>query len=93
MSSVHGSYRHVVETEQALIWIGRYLAQPQFPIIWYLDKPVSNSGTLASNIRNLAGENHWPWQVEVVFNPDMVLKKSGFPVISSDSSILDDTTT
>ena len=91
LASVHGSYRSVDETTEALKLVGNCLSRLHLKeVIWYLDKPVSNSGKLASHIRKLAGTNHWPWQVEVVFNPDAVLKQAEYPVVTSDSSILDE---
>lgn len=90
LSSVHGSYRAVQETEQALDLIGRFL-EPLAPraVTWLLDRPVSNSGRLARSITALAAQRAWPWGVEVVFNPDTELRASGRLVVSTDSAVLD----
>ncbi|HKX30804.1 MAG TPA: DUF434 domain-containing protein [Blastocatellia bacterium] len=90
MSSVHGTYRSVTETEAAIRLISETLlrAQPA-SALWLLDQPVSNSGRLAQRIREMAAEHDWPWSVEVVMNPDQVLRSSGQIAVTSDSNILD----
>src|SRR5262245_63032700 len=90
MASVHGSYRSVAETEDAIRLIGETMldAEPT-SALWLLDQPVSNSGRLAQRIREMASEHNWPWSVEVVMNPDKVLRSSDQIVVTSDSNILD----
>jgi len=90
MSSVHGSYRSVAETEEAIRLISEILigAEPA-TAVWLLDQPVSNSGRLAQGIREMAVEHKWPWSVEVVMNPDKDLRSSDQIVVTSDSNILD----
>jgi hypothetical protein len=90
MSSVHGSYRSVAETEEAIRLIGEALlgAKPA-SALWLLDQPVSNSGRLAQRIREMAAGHNWPWRVEVVMNPDKVLRASDQIAVTSDSNILD----
>lgn len=90
LSSVHGSYRAVNETVQAIGLIGEVLA-PLEPksVVWLLDRPISNSGRLANRIRQFAREKDWKWSVEVVFSPDAEMAASDRIVISSDSQLLD----
>lgn len=90
LSSVHGSYRSVVETESALCLAGDALfaAGPK-SVAWLLDQPVSNSGRLAQRMRELSATRNWPWTVEVVMNPDQVLRQSDQLIVTSDSNILD----
>jgi hypothetical protein len=90
MSSVHGSYRSVAETGKAIQLISETLlgAEPS-SAVWLLDQPVSNSGRLAQRIREMAAEGGWPWSVEVVMNPDKVLRSSDQIVVTADSNILD----
>ena len=90
LSSVHGSYRAVTETVQAIGLIGEALAtlEPK-SVAWLLDRPISNSGRLAKRIRDVAREKDWNWSVEVVFNPDAEIAASDRIVISSDSHLLD----
>jgi hypothetical protein len=90
MASMHGSYRKVAETHPALKKIGRVLAELQVAgAVWYLDRPVSNSGRLKSLMLQVAAEHDWPWQVELVADPDRVLVESSEPVASADSAVLD----
>ena len=91
LSSVHGSYQSVNETEGALRLIGNALAalKPN-SVGWILDQPVSNSGRLAKKIRDLAGENGWPWQIETAFNPDRAIISSRKLVVSADGPLLDE---
>jgi len=90
MSSVHGSYRSVTETEEAIGLISEtLLAAEPAAAVWLLDQPVSNSGRLAQRIRELSVERHWPWNVEVVMNPDKVIRASDQIAVTSDSNILD----
>lgn len=90
LSSVHGSYRSVEETERAILIIGEALAEtgPR-TARWLLDQPVSNSGRLAQRIKELAAQHRWPWEVAVVFNPDAEIVASGAVAVTSDSNILD----
>jgi hypothetical protein len=89
LSSVHGSYRSVEETDRALSMIGTAIQNsPPASALWLLDRPVSNSGRLATKITALASRNSWPWEVEVVFNPDSAIIASAAVAITSDSSIL-----
>ena len=90
LSSVHGSYRSVEETDRAIMMIGEALQRlAPSSVHWFLDRPVSNSGRLAAKIADLASKNQWPWNVEVVFNPDTAIIAASSVAITSDSSILD----
>ncbi len=90
LSSVHGSYRSVTETAKAMELIGNTLQLfAPAAITWLLDRPVSNSGRLASKIEGTAAEHGWPWKVEVVFNPDTLMISSPTLAITSDGSVLD----
>jgi hypothetical protein len=89
LSSVHGSYRSVQETEQAISMIGKALQHlGASSVLWLLDRPVSNSGRLASRVAELAIQRGWPWQVETVLNPDSMIISSAAVAITSDSLIL-----
>jgi len=90
LSSVHGSYRSVEETQLAIQLIGAAVAEIEpKSIAWFLDRPVSNSGRLAKAIRESARQNLWPWAVETAFNPDREIVASARIVISSDGPLLD----
>ncbi|HEV8430859.1 MAG TPA: DUF434 domain-containing protein [Pyrinomonadaceae bacterium] len=90
LSSVHGSYRSVDETDRAIAMIGDALERlGPSSVHWLLDRPVSNSGRLAAKIADLAAHAKWSWTVETVFNPDAAIVASPSIAITSDSSILD----
>lgn len=90
ISSVHGSYKRVVKTEEAILLIGSTLKELKVKSVkWYLDQPVSNSGRLKTSLMELSRSNDFNWEVELVFDPDKVLAKSSNIVISSDGWIVD----
>lgn len=90
LASVHGSYRSVQETDRALELIGATLATlaPR-SVHWLLDKPISNSGRLAAQLRDLSEQRGWPWSVEVIFNPDSAIIATEQIAVTSDAIILD----
>jgi hypothetical protein len=92
ISSIHGTYKKVEETVPALLLIANEISllKPEF-VFWLLDAPVSNSGRLKQIIMKIAVEYNLPWTVELVNNPDLVLKKSKEIIVSSDSMILNET--
>jgi hypothetical protein len=90
IASIHGTYRQVHETRQAIELIGNVL-QSFSParVLWLFDKPVSNSGRLAVMVRNIAEAHRWNWQAELIENPDQAILASHKVAITSDSAILD----
>jgi hypothetical protein len=91
LASVHGTWRKVQETVPAIEIIGRFLAAIGIKsALWYLDSPVSNSGRLKTTLRKTAEEQGWPWQIELVPNPDNILAKTDQFVATADSGILDE---
>jgi len=90
MASMHGSYRKVAETLPALKILAAELAGLRVSeCVWYLDRPVSNSGRLKTIMEDLARSNGWHWRIELVPNPDAVLAQSPGIVATADSVILD----
>ena len=90
MAGMHGTYRKVAETLPALELLGAQLAEwKTAECIWYLDRPVSNSGRLKSLMDELASKKGWPWRVELAANPDALLAESSEVVTTADSVILD----
>lgn len=95
MSSMHGNYRVLDDTDAAINLIHQFLAEHQpGSIQWLLDKPVSNSGRLKAKILDLA--QSFPALnciVELVPDPDPVLKEiptaEDIAIITADSGILD----
>lgn len=91
LASMHGSYRRVAETRQALRQVGGFLVQqcPSSPVHWLLDRPVSNSGRLRAIMVALAADERWSWTVELADNPDRVLSDCEAVVVSADAIVLD----
>jgi len=90
MASMHGHYRKVAETLPALELIGKTLEELKVgEAIWFLDRPVSNSGRLQALIKAVATARGWRWQVELVNSPDPILMDASEPVATADSIILD----
>jgi hypothetical protein len=90
MASMHGTYRKVTETLPALTTVGESLVEFGVRAAkWFLDSPVSNSGRLATLMRDLAAQRGWPWEIELVADPDVVLAKAGAAAATADSAVLD----
>jgi hypothetical protein len=90
LASIHGTYRKVTETVPAVELIGRFMQEiGTGKVLWLLDSPVSNSGRLKTLIGELAGQNNWNWEIELLLSPDAELIKTDLIVASSDSVILD----
>ena len=90
LSSVHGSYRQVQETERALQLLGNVIAgAAPAEVRWFLDRPVSNSGRLRGTIETMAASAGWPWQVELANNPDRAIAATGWVAASTDAWLLD----
>jgi len=90
LASIHGSYKRVMETEEAIRLTGIGLQQLQVAEVeWLLDRPVSNSGKLLTLLYEIAEAQKWNWRVALYDNPDKQLAKQTGVVVSSDSLILD----
>jgi hypothetical protein len=90
VAGIYSRYHKVVETIPALHAIGRFVSQwAVTKCCWWLDSPVNNSGRLKGIILQVAAETGWPWQVEMVTNPDRVLSATDEIVSTSDHVILD----
>ncbi|MBI1184800.1 DUF434 domain-containing protein [bacterium] len=90
LSGVHGTYKRVQHTDTALKLVAETLDKLGVEAaIWYLDAPVSNSGRLATSIRQLAESKNCNWRVELVNDPDKVLATTAHVAISADAWILD----
>ncbi|TGE05386.1 DUF434 domain-containing protein [Hymenobacter fodinae] len=90
LSSIHGTYRAVQETDRAIRLAAAALHKlAPGPVQWLLDQPVSNSGRLAARLRELGPALGLPWTAEVVLNPDRVLAETTDVVVTSDSAVLD----
>src|SRR5262249_20802570 len=90
LSSVHGSYRQVDEKAAAVKLVGDSMsALEPAPVLWLLDRPISNSGRLGQRLLDRAQKENWSWRVELTFNPDAQITASKRIAVSSDSHVLD----
>lgn len=90
LASIHGTYRKVEETRPAVVLVGTLLSSWKAAgAIWYLDRPVSNSGRLRALIDEVARSRQWAWEVRLEPNPDPLLAVDEGIVCSGDSWILD----
>lgn len=91
ISSVHGSYKRVIKTEEAILCIGKTLRALQVgSITWLLDSPVSNSGRLKTFLLEIGAREGFDWQVELVYSPDKLLSATQEVVVTSDGWVLDE---
>lgn len=89
IAGMRGSYHPVEETDRALARIGAALkALRPSKVTFFLDQPVSNSGRLRERILDHAKSWKVPTEVELVHDPDAILKDAA-NVVTSDSVILD----
>ncbi|MRX68739.1 hypothetical protein SAMN06265349_103282 [Flavobacterium resistens] len=94
LSSVHGTYKRVKQTSQAIEIIADFYQKEKVKTIhWFFDKPVSNSGRLKKMIEEVALEKQYDWKVELVYNPDKVIADSYWIAVTSDAWILDNALT
>jgi hypothetical protein len=90
LAGVHGAYRAVRGTAEAIRHTGRTLSDCEAAgVLWYLDRPVSSSGKLKALLENEAAAAGWPWTVELHPDPDRALESSPDVVATSDHWILD----
>ncbi len=91
MASVHGTYRRVEETGQAIqLWAKLLRHIGVAGAIWYFDQPVSNSGRLKNLIAETVNTEALNWAIELVDDPDPILKRTEYIVISSDAMVINE---
>jgi hypothetical protein len=90
LASIHGTYRKVTETIPAVHLIATFLDRMGIAYAkWLLDSPVSNSGRLKTLMAELADENKWNWEIELLPSPDFELARTDMTIVTSDSAVLD----
>ncbi|MEM1244903.1 MAG: DUF434 domain-containing protein [Acidobacteriota bacterium] len=86
-------YKHLEVTRPALRCLGRWLEEARVrEVLWWFDRPISNSGRLAGVLREEAQDHGWAWQVDCIASPDAQLRQSANVLATADSAILDDCT-
>lgn len=85
LASVHGTWRRVTETPRAISALAGVLtAAAAEHVVWWLDRPVSNSGRLAAMLRD-AGD----WDVRLAQHVDRRLAEQDGVVASADAWVMD----
>jgi hypothetical protein len=89
ISSVHGSYKRVKQTEEVLIIAGKAFQElGAEQVIWLFDAPVSNSGRIKSLCYEIAEEHGFALDIYLDNAPDKFLVAEDRLVVSSDAWIL-----
>lgn len=89
LAGLRGTYSVIDKTEIAIKLIGEFLLEHKIKkAIFYLDKPVSNSGRLKMKILDMLESLELKVEVENIDNVDGILKSKD-NVVSSDAIILD----
>ncbi|MES2484687.1 MAG: DUF434 domain-containing protein [Bacteroidota bacterium] len=89
ISSVHGTYKKVIQTERALVIVGDTLkAFGVQKVVWIFDTPVSNSGRLKALCHKIALENSFEWDVFLEIDPDKYLVQDNRLAASADAWVL-----
>jgi hypothetical protein len=90
IAGLHGTYRRVDETLPALNLLGATISGMSVSHCrWLFDRPVSNSGRTRSRFLAYAEQHAQDWSVELVDDPDPLLKASAEIVATADSVVLD----
>lgn len=90
MSGVHGTYKKVAQTSEAINLVSHFYKNSDAEkIIWVFDQPVSNSGRVKQLITDFSLQEHLNWEIILDHNPDKFLVENAEIVISADAWILD----
>ncbi|WP_420575070.1 DUF434 domain-containing protein [Kordia sp.] len=90
LSSVHGTYKKVKQTPEAIQLIANFLQENNVKkATWIFDKPVSNSGRLKTILSEFATQHKYNWEIILDNNPDKMIAESNQIAISSDAWVLD----
>ncbi|OIQ15316.1 MAG: hypothetical protein BM557_11835 [Flavobacterium sp. MedPE-SWcel] len=93
ISSVHGTYRKVNQTEEVLLLVGKTLETLEIKkVVWIFDKPISNSGKLKVLCYELAEKHNFSWDADLEYSPDKFLVQEDRLICSSDAWILNECT-
>jgi hypothetical protein len=89
ISSVHGSYKRVRQTQDVLIAVGKALHELGAErVIWIFDAPVSNSGRIKTLCYEIAAAHGFAWDIYLDNAPDKFLIAENRLIASSDAWVL-----
>ncbi len=90
IAGLHGTYRRVEETMPSISLLGATISSLNVrQCRWLFDRPVSNSGRIRSLFLQYALDHQLDWLVDLVNDPDPLLKESSEIVATADSAVLD----
>ena len=90
LAAMSGHYRRVHATRPAVGLLADFFADTETAqVVWYLDRPVSNSGRLKKLIEETVAGRNPSWQVELIDQADKTLAESAHVVATADSAIID----
>jgi len=91
ISSVHGTYKKVNQTEYVLLLVGQTLQKLEVErAVWIFDTPVSNSGKLKILCYEIAEKHAFAWDAYLETSPDKFLVQENRLVSSSDAWVLNE---
>lgn len=90
LAAMSAHYRRVEVTRSAIEILADFFTRSGCDgVLWYLDRPVSNSGRLRQLIESTVSARTPPWRVELTERTDSLLIQSPHVVASADSAVLD----
>ncbi len=90
IANVHGNYTFRIETEEALTLAAKAIkALSVEEATWYFDRPVSNSGCVATLINEMAQRLKAPMHAKTADKVDARLTACTNVVVTADAAILD----
>jgi hypothetical protein len=90
LAAMSAHYRRVHASRPAIRLLAQFFAHAKCErVLWYLDRPVSNSDRLRRLIEKEVAGSVPPWEVKLVELVDRALSSSGHIVATADSRVLD----
>ena len=90
LAAMSAHYRRLSATQPAVELLADFFNSANCSqVIWYLDRPVSNSGRLKRLIQEIVVSREPPWRVDLTDRTDRLLVHSPHVVASADSAVID----
>lgn len=90
LAAMSAHYRRLQATKPAIRLLADcFSASRCAQVIWYLDRPVSNSGRLKRLIQETVADRRPEWRVDLTDRTDHLLIRSPHVVASADSAVID----
>lgn len=90
LAAMSAHYRRLRATQPAIELLADFFASARCSqIIWYLDRPVSNSGRLKRLTQEIVADRKPPWRIDLTDRTDALLIHSPHVVASADSAVID----